>query len=144
MSNAANFPPTNAINKPNQFQKTLFPFDAFSADDPNVTASPKLTLNSLWTLVATFIGNITGFASKNAPQPQSAAGVGQWELIQGTDDSNLSLPAGGTWAYFVFRTVTSSGACFTGSAAVGIASGGTVIIGALATYTPYALVWRIA
>lgn len=64
MSNAPNFPPTNPITRPNQIQKGLFPFDSYSADDPNVTAIPGLTLKSPWVRKGTFSG--VGTALTNA------------------------------------------------------------------------------
>jgi len=51
MSNAANFPPPNPINRPNQFQKSFFPFGAFLFDDPNTTASPAVRMAPGWTFV---------------------------------------------------------------------------------------------
>jgi hypothetical protein len=64
MSDAANFPKSVQIDKPNQYQKTLFPFSAFSSDDPNVTANPFLTLASPWAFKGTFSG--VGTALTNA------------------------------------------------------------------------------
>ena len=50
MSNIANFPPVVAVDRPSQYQKGFYPFSAFSADDPNKTAVPKLTFASPWIL----------------------------------------------------------------------------------------------
>ena len=46
-----NFPSTVPLDKPNQYQKSFFPFEAFSADDPNATSPPKLILKYPWRLV---------------------------------------------------------------------------------------------
>jgi Major tropism determinant N-terminal domain len=59
-----NFPPTTPLTRPNLLQKNFFPFDAFAADDPNVTAVPSLTLASPWVRKGTFSG--TGTALTNA------------------------------------------------------------------------------
>ena len=48
MADVANFPKSVQVDRPQQYQKTFFPFAAFTADDPNVTASPKLRLVSPW------------------------------------------------------------------------------------------------
>jgi len=48
MSGAINNPPAVPLDKGNQFQKGFFPFDAFSADDPNTASAPALTLKTPW------------------------------------------------------------------------------------------------
>lgn len=82
-----------------------------------------------------------------APQPQTATGVGRFEAV---DTSALigggySLPAGGTWAYFMFRVSNSTGGVPGGSnMAAGVAAGGTVILAGLASHFIYGFAWRIA
>jgi hypothetical protein len=63
VSNAANFPPSNPVDKPSQYQKGFYPFSAFSADDPNVTNPPTLTLASPWILKGTFSGTGTALVT---------------------------------------------------------------------------------
>jgi len=67
MSDNVNYIPTVNITKSSQIQKALFPFDAFSADDPNVTSSPTLTLNAAWRLIAqtAYVGTAANIASAN-------------------------------------------------------------------------------
>jgi hypothetical protein len=60
MSENINYPPANPLSKENQIQKDLFPFDAFSFDDPNATASPNLTLDPSWSMSGAFKGTGTG------------------------------------------------------------------------------------
>lgn len=47
-----NNPPTSPLTRSNQFQKDFFPFEAFSADDPNAVEIPSLYLDDSWRLVA--------------------------------------------------------------------------------------------
>ena len=47
-----NNPPTSPLTRANQFQKDFFPFEAFSADDPNLTENPTLFLSDAWRFVA--------------------------------------------------------------------------------------------
>ena len=71
MSDGGNFPKSVQIDKPNQYQKGFFPFSAWSSDDPNVTANPTLTLNSLWKLA----GNGKGLL--NALVDQQVLSIGE-------------------------------------------------------------------
>lgn len=78
-----------------------------------------------------------------APQPISSAGIGQWVSIQGTDGSALSLPAGGTWAYFIMFRQSGSGV-MGGNFAASVAAGGTTVGTATSGYTITGAAWRIA
>jgi hypothetical protein len=73
---------------------------------------------------------------------QAAAGAGQWQVLNGSDGAALSLPAGGTWAFFVIRVTTATGA--TGTFDAGVAAGGSSIAGALAGTTVRGFCWRVA
>jgi len=81
--------------------------------------------------------------STKAPLPQSASGVGQWEVFNGgAPNTALNLPAGGTWAYFSWISNLSTGT--SGGWNAGIAAGGTQIQAASPSNTGVALAWRIA
>ena len=41
-------PPVTPMTQPNQLQGNLYPFSAFSADNPNLVSAPMLTLKSPW------------------------------------------------------------------------------------------------
>ncbi len=43
-----NYPPTNPVTTARQSQKSYFPFDAFSFDDPNQVANPVLRVKGPW------------------------------------------------------------------------------------------------
>lgn len=60
-----------------------------------------------------------------APIPKEAAGVGQWLYVYHPGGS-YTLPAGGTWAYFLSGYGTVDNPIFKGVAA-GVAAGGTAI-----------------
>jgi hypothetical protein len=82
-----------------------------------------------------------------APQPQAAAGVGLFEAVDTSASvgNGYSLPAGGTWAYFMFRVNSSTGGVPGGSnMAAGVAAGGTTILAGLASHFIYGFAWRIA
>ena len=82
-----------------------------------------------------------------APQPQTATGVGRFEAVDTSASvgNGYSLPAGGTWAYFMFRVNSSTGGVPGGSnMAAGVAAGGTTILAGLASHFIYGFAWRIA
>lgn len=77
-------------------------------------------------------------------RPTATAGVGQWTslLISPGTNGALSLPPGGTWAYFYFNQTTAQ-------SGVGIAAGGTVLLTGAAAGGPgisqaSGFCWRIA
>lgn len=72
-------------------------------------------------------------------RPQSAAGVGQWLSISAGVSTALALPAGGTWAFFV---LTTSGTGAVAAFNIGVAAGGTTIVGASGG-SNNGLAWRI-
>jgi hypothetical protein len=71
-------------------------------------------------------------------QPISGAGVGQWASIGPAVGAAAVLPAGGTWAYSLYRF--SSGVV--ASSAVGVAAGGTTIGAATAGQNWSGFAWR--
>ena len=83
-----------------------------------------------------------GRAAINAVVPPTAsAGLGQWAAISSTLGGALTLPAGGTWAYFVLSLNASGGVQSTGA---GVAAGGSVIVGSFSGIVHNAFVWRVA
>jgi hypothetical protein len=123
-----------------------FPFEAFEFTLPSGSA-PVLTLRSPWTLIAGVTGNVTGdvtgFASENAPLPQTAAGVGQFLAQVSTGSGNASiLPAGGTWLWWIqgYSNVTGG---LNYAPTSGISAGGTTIAGGVAGINWDGWIWRI-
>lgn len=76
-----------------------------------------------------------------AVTPTTTAGVGQWVLLQAVSAA-LSLPAGGTWAYFVLTVNNSTGGV--SNYAASVAAGGTVVFAAVSGSTHLGFAWRIA
>lgn len=108
-------------------------------NEARVPALPTSRVTNLDSSLST----LTTSVGTKAPTPTSSAGVGQWTRITSTLNTALSLPAGGTWAYFCFYkdNVTN----LTGSYDAGVAAGGTQILAAGgANAQAQALVWRIA
>lgn len=85
-----------------------------------------------------------GRASLGVPLPTASAGVvGEWKYFNNSAGLSLSLPAGGTWAYFCFYkdSVTN----LTGSYGAGVAAGGTQVLAALGgNSAPMGFCWRIS
>jgi hypothetical protein len=82
-----------------------------------------------------------------APLPQAAAGAGLWDKVDTSASvgNGYTLPAGGTYAYFMFRVNSSTGGVPGGAnMAAGVAAGGTTILAGLASHFIYGFAWRIA
>jgi hypothetical protein len=74
--------------------------------------------------------------------PTTSAGLGQWTLLAGAASAALSLPAGGTWAYFVITVSNSSGGI--SNYAASVAAGGTQIFGVVTGFNHFGFAWRVA
>ncbi|MEI4470915.1 hypothetical protein [Frigidibacter sp. MR17.24] len=74
--------------------------------------------------------------------PTSGAGPGNWQAIF-ADGGLLTLPAGGTWAYFSFALPTN-GYGFRSGGSAGVAAGGTQVRAFTDFTSGYMLCWRIA
>jgi hypothetical protein len=72
--------------------------------------------------------------------PTASAGLGQWTNLGTVSGGALTLPAGGTWAYFAIAFI-SGGA--SGQAA-GVAAGGTVVGAATSGQIWVGFAWRVA
>lgn len=72
--------------------------------------------------------------------PTSGGVLGQWVQLASTVGTAISLPAGGTWAYFVLLFASGATQTFTAS----VAAGGTVVGGATGGSNWGGFAWRIA
>lgn len=77
------------------------------------------------------------------PQPTNAGTVGQVSTVTGASGGPITLPAGGTWFYFLWR-VLDSGDVINGAQLAGVAPGGTTVATAPAGTQFGGFVWRIA
>ena len=82
-----------------------------------------------------------GRTAINAVVPPTSSGtVGQWVQIASTVGAAISLPAGGTWAYFLILINSGLTQSFTAS----VAAGGTSVGGAVSGTNWIGFAWRIA
>ena len=72
--------------------------------------------------------------------PTASAGLGQWTPIGSAVSGALTLPAGGTWAYFAF--LLNSGVA--SNTAGGVTAGGTLVGGAVSGQNWSGFAWRVA
>lgn len=75
--------------------------------------------------------------------PAAASGPGQWVAVLPGTGAAAVLPAGGTWAHFVFRTIDAS-ATFDGNFSVGVNAGGASIGAGVAGRSWVGFAWRIS
>ena len=164
MSNAANFPPPDPINKSNQFQVGFFQ----GVQTSQVGTAASLAASNI-VLLQGQIGyeSDTGYfkigdgvtkynslsyqpqigkvqpAGNYAPSPQTGAVVGQWQSMYSVN-VNLVLPAGGTWAWMCIGAFATATGLYVAYPTSGISAGGTTIWTNSGTQTVVGLVWRIA
>ena len=83
----------------------------------------------------------TGLTAGGAPKPQSAAGAGQWVKLYG--GSSITLPSGGTWAFFAFGGTHNGNywEVMTGNATVAAGGSSAGVTGASISF---GFAWRIA
>jgi hypothetical protein len=74
--------------------------------------------------------------------PTGSAGVGNWTLVYAAASTNVVLPAGGTWAWFLITRITANSSIGGVNASVG--AGGSTILAGAAGQDNFALVWRVA
>jgi hypothetical protein len=87
----------------------------------------------------------TAFVLANSPSiPTTTAGDGQWVKISVGDSTALTLPAGGTWAYFFMTIDKATGEFRTPIITISVAAGGTTVTTTSASQLAYGLAWRIA
>lgn len=75
--------------------------------------------------------------------PTNSAGLGNWTQVVGSADGALTLPAGGSWAWFALRLTTATGATNSGSTQAGVSAGGASVVAGVSGSTWIALVWRV-
>ena len=128
-------------------------------DTTNSVLKRRNTANTAWievsfdTVGATTVrGNASGSAAAETDVsmaslrvmlgfPNSSGGLGTWAWIYSSAGGALTLPAGGTWAFF-FLSINASGNLL-GSGANDLA-GGSVAATAAAGLTHVGFAWRIA
>lgn len=82
-------------------------------------------------------------ASGIAPLPVATSdAVGEFKVITASVGAALSLPAGGTWAWFGMYKADVGNTVSTISG--GVAAGGTQIFAASTGNQPHAMTWRVA
>ena len=130
-------------------------------DTTNSILKRRNTANTAWIDVsfdtvgaATVRGNASGSAAAEVDVsmsslraiigfPTASAGLGQWTYISGTVGGALTLPAGGTWAYFGL-VFSASGSYASGGLIGGVAAGGASVSSGVAGHTWVGFAWRIA
>lgn len=87
----------------------------------------------------------TALTAIGAPAiPTNSAGAGNWTHLIGSADGDLTLPAGGNWAWFALRLTTATGAVNSGSTVGGAGTaGGSNIAAGVAGSTWIGFCWRI-
>ena len=75
--------------------------------------------------------------------PTGSSGAGQFVAIEGAADAAVSLPSGGTWAYWVASVINAS-AIWSAFRAAGVAAGGTQIGSAVTGNSWVGFAWRVA
>lgn len=115
--------------------------------DDNTPSVTVWTLNAYdgtdWVSLGTMDTGTNRFSPANVGAlPITAAGAGQWLLIAPSPGSAAVLPAGGTWAYFIW-SVNNSTAGFQGFYSAAIAAGGASVGAAVAGASWIGFAWRI-
>lgn len=113
---------------------------------PTFTGTPAAptaasTSNSTQLATTAFVQTALANFSGGAPIPQTAAGVGQWYANVITSYAALSLPAGGTWAFFYIVQSSSSGLFLSGGS--GVAAGGSQFKPVVSSTYAFYFYWRI-
>lgn len=113
-------------------------------DDANAAA--QLTTLGFSAFMQTLVPAANALAARTTlgshPLAQSGAGVGQLVSIFAATGGTLSLPAGGTWAYYWQGENTTTGV--SSSQGVGVAAGGSAVGGPAAGLQLLGWAWRIA
>lgn len=119
--------------------------DNFSGIGNVSTALDNLGFSALGKTLRAIADAAAGRSALNAaPLPQGASGVGQLVVIAGAANTAVTLPSGGTWAFWAYASNISSGTVVNG-AQIGVTAGGTLILAAFgANISWYGWAWRIA
>lgn len=108
-------------------------------------AGARTALGGTATGVALFTA-ASGAAARGAisapPTPQFNAGAGQYTALFAAANNTLTLPPGGTWAWFLLqRRVSDLGV---GTCNAGIGSGGSILATSNGSVDHFGFAWRIA
>lgn len=82
-------------------------------------------------------------AGSFAPNPQVAAGVGQFIKAPGTDTTPFTMPSGGTWLWYCYGLSVASGTVSI-LQTTGVSAGGTTVAAASAGNAYFGWAWRIS
>jgi hypothetical protein len=117
----------------------LVTLGAAPLDSPSFTGTPAAPTAAAGTNTTQL--STTAFVKAHAqPIATNSSGVGNVQPLAAATGASLSLPAGGSWFYFILRIFNSE----LTAVDVSVAAGGTEIQVASAGVTPYAFAWRIA
>lgn len=103
-----------------------------------LTATPAAPLDVAGQIRATDI-LVGGLAL--APRP-TGAGIGVWQALSSPGNTPLTLPAGGTWAYFFVQRMIANNSV--GNVGVGVSAGGTTLVAADPARDHLGFAWRVA
>lgn len=78
------------------------------------------------------------------PSPQTAEGAGQWAALSSEPGEALTLPAGGTWAYFTTAYTSGGTLASYNTGLIGVKAGGVNIVSSSSTFKLRGIAWRIA
>ena len=102
--------------------------------------------NTARPIVAGGTGATTAAAARSAigapPTPQLAGGVGNWFRLYTTASGNVTLPAGGSWAWLMIRRNASTGGIVEIDA--GVNAGGFTRAALTSNEDAKTLVWRLS
>jgi hypothetical protein len=77
-----------------------------------------------------------------APKPKNGAGVGQFTYQLNGPSQAVTLPTGGTWAYYMIGYLTTG--VLSGSVTAAVQAGGSTIYTTVTNESTMTLLWRIA
>mgnify|MGYP001366422141 CR=1 FL=1 len=77
-------------------------------------------------------------------RPQAASGVGQFIFVSTAAGDGYSLPAGGTWVWFLISVVVAQGLTQVTRSGGGVAAGGTTVLPGFSGEGKLGFAWRIA
>lgn len=86
---------------------------------------------------------MSGSVLTGAPQPTASVILGQWRPINSAAGGALSLPAGGTWAYFAVHYNNATGALGSAIATSGVGAGGSTVGAAAGGFAYVGFAWKV-
>lgn len=85
----------------------------------------------------------TGVGNALAPRPTATAGVGVFQTLVAGVGAALTLPSGGSWAYFALPFNSSGNSLTAVSPLAGVGAGGATLATAVAGQYWYGFAWRV-